>query len=126
MTLYQSRASTTLADNTTKTLDLTVPQGKKWKIHAIMMHNGDNVTRNLTAKVVDTSGNTLMNLATYDAGAGAEVTLIPYLSNAETPYPGAVTILIKGGNKLRLIWVAGGASSGGTAYYCITYEEVPE
>jgi len=127
MTLYQSRASVTLSDNTTKEVYLTVPKGKIWKIYAIMMHNGDDVDRGAEVKIMDSNNNVLHGLSSTTITAGARREMISHEPTAPaSSIPFKFPVLIKGGNKLYLKWAAGGASSGGTAYYCITYEEVPE
>jgi len=125
--LYQERGSVTLANNTAKQLDLTVPDGKRWLVHAIKMHNGDDVSRNVAARITDSSDNVL-HLIGIKTGlsAGSEIELL-YVINAAASYGVAgKPVLIKGGNRLTLYWAAGGTSSGGTAYYCVTYEEVVE
>jgi len=128
MTLYQARSSVTLQNDTTKTLYVTVPQGKKWFVYGVMMYNGDNIARDMKVWIADGSNNILHrlgNASSVDAGGSRE--MLGYVSTGVSWYGINVTpIPIKGGNKLVLIWSAGGASSGGTAYYCITYEEVPE
>jgi len=128
MTLYQARQSTSLSNNTTKTVDLTIPNGKIWKIYAINMHNGDDVNRLCSVKIVDSSGNLLHNLAYTTINAGSIMEMLSFIKTSisdNAPFISTPT-LIKGGNKLRLTWNAGGTSSGGTSYYTITYQEVPE
>ena len=92
-----------------------------------MMHNGDDVARTLEAWVADSSNNILLKIGVYNnAGAGSRIQIDGYIPGSAGGYGVRNQLLIKGGNKLRLKWAAGGTSSGGTAYYCITYEEVPE
>lgn len=127
--LYQERASVTLVNNTTKTLDLTVPAGKRWLVYMVSMTNGDDVDRTANVFVVDGSGNTLhvLGYATISAGGGSMKELLGGIeTGTNTTYFRKIPILIKAGNKLRLKWNAGGTSSGGTSYYCVTYEEVVE
>lgn len=126
MTLYQSRETVTLSDNTTKIVDLTVPLGKIWKVHAIMMHNGDDVSRNLEVQIINSSS-FLLHYVSYasSVSSGDYREMISYESSTVGKHP-FKPLIIKGGNKLRLKWNAGGTSSGGTAYYCVTYEEIPE
>ena len=127
MTLYQSAQSTSLANNTDKIIDLTVPQGKIWIVHAIHMHNGDDVSRNMEAWIADSSNIVLHRLGIISgAPAGSHYEIFGYVPTSSQTHGTKQPIKIKGGNKLRLKWTAGGASSGGTAYYCITYDEVPE
>ena len=127
--LYQTLGTVTLVNNTGKELLLTVPDGKIWKIYAVRMHNGDDVARNQLLKVVDSNSNSLHFLG-YVANATAGNTYemlshIPTSPQIRAPFVGG-PVLVKGGNKLSLTWQAGGASSGGTAQYCVTYEEVAE
>ena len=125
--LNQARGSVTLASDTTKTETLAVPAGKIWLVLAIMMHNGDDVSRTMYADIVDASGNKLHNLGERSSTpAGSYVEILGYVPTAGTYHGGfgAKPVLVKGGNKINLVWSAGGASSGGTAYYCVTYLEV--
>jgi len=122
MTLYQTRATTTLSDNTTKNIDFTVPEGKIWIVHYVRMNNGDDVSRNLQVQILDSSGALLHVAQSRTVGAGSSSEMLFYETDAYTGRP----LLIKGGNKLRLQWSAGGASSGGSSYYALTYEEIPE
>ena len=127
--LHQARASTTLANNTTKNVDLTVPNGKRWLVYMVNMTNGDDVDRSCNVFILDGSGNTLhvLGYATISAGGGSSKELLGGMeTGTNTTYFRKVPILVKGGNKLRLTWNAGGASSGGTSYYCVTYEELTE
>jgi len=125
--VYQARDSTTLVNNTTKTITLTVPNGKIWFVHQIMMHNGDDVSRNMDVFVYDDSGNILHTPASASAvGAGERREMLGFLGTSPASYGNQNGFIVKGGNKLGLRWVAGGTSSGGTAYYCITYEEMLE
>lgn len=127
MTLYQSRDSVSLSNNTTKSLILTVPKGKIWRVYAIYMHNGDDVSRNLSVFILNGNNNIVHKLA-YASGVGAGVTreMLGYIPSSVSEYGCVPPVIIKGGNKLKLNWAAGGTSSGGTAYYCVTYEEIPE
>jgi len=129
MTLYQSRGSVTLVNNTAKVLELTVPKGKIWRLYGVTMHNGDDVSRNMSCSIIDENGNLLFYIGSTStaAPAGAYRNLLRYVdtssaSDVGSPFP----LPVKGGNKVKLAWAAGGTSSGGTAYYCVTYEEVPE
>jgi len=123
---YQEIDSVTLANNTSKVLNLTVPSGKIWIIHQIMMHNGDDVQRNCRVRITDSSGNNLAELGAQSLGAGVvQYNMVGTPRNVADNYPGCVR-KVKGGNKISLQWDAGGASSGGTANYCISYEEVVE
>jgi len=126
MTLYQVRQSVTLSNNTTKDVYLSVPLGKKWIIHAIMMRNGDDVNRDLSVKITDGSNNVIHVVSIKSsASPNVEYTMCPFQADAVQIGTGFKPI-IKGGNKLLLRWAAGGTSSGGTGYYGLTYEEVPE
>jgi len=123
--LYQSRGSVTLENNVTKDLTFTVPEGKKWLVYAIMMHNGDDVQRTVLALVRDGSDNNLHELGSMAISAGGMEELLVEATSVGS-YKGMRGFPIKGGNKLFLRWLAGGTSSGGTSYYCITYEEMLE
>jgi len=126
MTLYQSRESTTLTDNTTKIIYLTVPKGKIWILKGIRMHNGDDVDRSCAVAVVDANNNEIFKLSSVTIPAGQARMMLPFLTTAESTDVAPFNFPIKGGNKLKLYWGAGGASSGGTSYYSVIYEEVVE
>jgi len=126
MTLYQSRQSTTLVNNTTKHVYLQVPKGKIWRVHHVMMNNGDDVNRTMSITIVDKNNNVLHpSTLISNATPSSNYNLLPNL-DTQTYNLGFNYLIIKGENKLKLSWNAGGESSGGTAYYCVTYEEVPE
>jgi len=126
MTLIQERTSVTLENNTSKTIDLTVPEGKIWKLWAINVFNGDDVTRNITAYIFDSAGNRLHAIGGANVSASNYVEILSYAPTSPAKNMIAYPILIKGGNKLRIVFYAGGTSSGGTGYYSLSYEEVPE
>lgn len=127
--LKQARGSVTLANNTAKSEVLEVPAGKRWLVYGIMMHNGDDVARDLKAYITDGDGNFLMGLG-YANGvsAGSRSNITEFIQTSAGYYapPVARPFPIKSGNKLVLRWDAGGTSTGGTAYYCVTYLEVEE
>jgi len=124
--LYQERNSVTLANNTAKNLDLTVPEGKIWKLLGVRLHNGDDVQRVLRCYILDGSGNVLHSLGSATAAAGAQYEFLGYHPTGVSSSAPLMENLVKGGNKLRLVWESGGASSGGTAYYMLTYQEMVE
>jgi len=122
--IYQSRDSVTLENNTAKNVLLTVPAGKIWRVHAVRMHNGDDVSRDVQVKILDSSNNTLHILSDASLTASSYKEMLNFLPTTPAAAACPNPVLIKGGNKLQLSWAAGGTSSGGTAYYSITYEEV--
>jgi len=123
--LYQSKGTTTLADNTAKAIDFTVPPGKVWKLSYIFMENGDDVSRSCQAYLLDDSGNLIGFIGSLSVNAGSHVTF-PLNNGDRVNCRGYCNILVKGGNKVRLYWTAGGASSGGSSDYCVCYEEMLE
>lgn len=122
--LVQDVTSITLANNTAKTEDNTVPANKRWLLLNIRITNPDDVTRTVTvykykeaAKTniikqwegvdIATTGaiNLPKNQMLADANKGSN------RAHAEFPKQGDVC---DAGNTISVTWAAGGASSGGT------------
>jgi len=112
-----SVTSITLANNTAKTVDITVPTIKRWLLLSAKMTNPDNVTRNayMFHYKESTKTNFVKTLTTASnlaSGAGLQY------PNSETgvinkaPFP--QVIILDPNETLVFTWDAGGASAGGT------------
>ena len=107
--------SVTVADNTTKTITVTVPAGKLWRLLGVRMINPDNVSRTLKIYVYDENDNLLCILLERSGiGANSYIQWPCTLESSSIKANPAIQLL-KGGDYLKCIWAAGGASSGGTA-----------
>jgi hypothetical protein len=112
-----SVTSVTVVNNTTKTVDISVPTDTVWAIQSIKVVNPDDVARtvgiNLYNEVAKTNQIALLTAASVGAGG-----LIHYPSNAavenseltRTGYP----LVLGPGMTINIVLAAGGASSGGT------------
>lgn len=121
--------SVTLVNNTAKTQDISVPTDTEWCIESIKMANGDNVDRNGTILLYQTSSKT--NLIAYilfaTITAGAQI-MIPNNDDLGSAMANNKQQWILGaGETLSFIWAAGGASAGATDADAIVikYRELP-
>lgn len=106
-----NRTTVVLANNTAKTEYVVVPANERWKLFGGVMHNGDDVTRNCTVTVTDSSNNIIFYLLNTTAIAAGVHQSYPKAAGMPVfPVP------LKGGWKLRFRWETGGASTGGNAY----------
>lgn len=120
--------SITLANNTAKTEDITVPSRKRWLVLNIKVKNPDDVTRTTSIKIYKESSKTnlVCILESIDLGAG---TILNW-PNARAGSKDLVTrwfpLILEEGNTISVNWAAGGTSTGGTASdgLVITYLEV--
>lgn len=115
--LNQSVISVTLVNNTAKTIDITVPAGKRWMFLGLKITNPDNVARNINVHLYKEAGKTnLIKRILVQTGVAA---------SGERYYPNSVTAtltvmsfyvptFLEGGNTIESVWAAGGASAGGT------------
>lgn len=107
--------SIVLVNNTAKTQFLTVPTGKAWMILGGIVHNGDDVARNVSV-VIRTSSDVWLQVL-YDAtsvAAGAEKQF-PTSDMADGSVgPSAYPVMAFSGEKVKFTYAAGGASAGGT------------
>jgi len=115
--LVQAVTSITLVNNTSKTEDVTVPAGKRWRLLGIKITNPDDVQRaiSITKYKEAAKTNIIRTLVSYATlGAGGEAN-----------WPNSRTALINtnelfheeildAGNIISVTWVTGGASTGGT------------
>lgn len=129
--LVQDVTSVVLVNNTTKTIDKTVPDNRKWIILSIRAMNPDDVQRNITITKFKEAAKT-NTIKRYNVAATAASSLLQWPSGPFTaafarkssaPFEVLVT-----GNTIEIVWVAGGASAGGTDAdgLIVEYLEVPD
>jgi len=104
----------TVTNNTTKTIYVTVPAGKLWLLLGVRMVNPDDVARALSLQVRDSDDNLICVLATKNTSSNQALQW-PNTASSDNEKRNPTFQLLKGGDKLRCNWPAGGASSGGTA-----------
>lgn len=127
----QEVTSVTLANNTAKTVDTTVPAGKKWILISIKITNPDDVQRTCSMYKYKEAAKTNV-IKIYDSsavGAGGTAQHPNSITGVRTAtefHPQPAEILAPG-NTISVGWAAGGASSGGTDAdgLVIEYLEVP-
>lgn len=114
--LVQSVTQVVLVNNTAKTLDLTVPTGKRWKVILMKMTNGDNVNRNLQMNLYLEAAKThFMARIVWDAAvASGNHTHWPKNIAEDDKVNAYFDLIMDAGNTLSFVWEAGGASAGAT------------
>ena len=126
----QSITSITLVNNTTKTVDTTVPAGEKWIIQSIKAVNSDDVARDVYVLIYKevAKTNEVRRLIKKAATVTGERVVYPSNSaNTNIQYAWAPQVLVAG-NTISTTWVAGGASGGATDAdgLVIDYLRIPE
>lgn len=124
----QPVTSVTLVNNTAKTVDTTVPAGKKWKFNSIKITNPDDVARTVDFLFYKEAAatNLILTLDATSVGAAGTLQFPRYAASASLHTFPVVHTLIAG-NIIRVTWRAGGVSAGGTDAdgLVTTYREVP-
>jgi len=102
--------SITLANNTTLNHDIVVPAGKRWQILTIKGVNCDDVARAISmTSYNEAAATSSINLIAYNAAVGATGELM-WPNDTYFPYD----LILSAGQMIRVTFVAGGASAGGT------------
>lgn len=111
--------TTTLVNNTTKEVTITVPAGKRWTFMLGGVENVDNVPR-VTQVYVLTSSDVLIGQLFYANLGATERGYFPSMivANNEHRQCRPSLLILKAGQKINFRWSAGGASAGGTTEYC--------
>jgi len=116
--LVQEVTSLTLVNNTAKTVDKTVPSGKRWILLAFRFSNPDDVARTLTCNKYKEAGKTnYIKRLTSNAAVGAASWIqFPNVTPSVTAQsqPTRPFEVLEAGNTLSFVWATGGASAGGT------------
>jgi len=115
--LVQKVVSITLVNNVTLNEHVDVPANKRWVILGIRAVNCDDVNRAMAFEVYkEAAGTNLLRRLTYNTGILANGAALQYPSygtdTGSTNHYGPV--ILQGGNRITTIFVAGGASTGGT------------
>jgi len=108
--------SLTLANNTAKTNNYTVPDDTLWVLQSVRMTNPDDVQRTINMRLYKTSAKTseIGLLSSVAAAAGAAIMYPNTGSGSATFLVPRENLVLFAGNTLEITWAAGGASSGGT------------
>lgn len=112
--------SVTLANNTAKTVSVTVPEEEEWAVQSILMRNPDDVARacNVQLKTPSMGGTNHMVGKLVDgenavAAAWVSYPSLAYATAKELNFAGGLFVA-PAGSLIYFDWAAGGASSGGT------------
>jgi len=125
--------SVTLVDATAKTIDVTVPAGKLWRLSSIRVVNSDDVTRYIDGFIYNEAAKT--NLLDHLFRNQTLTTGFLQIPNAVRAVVGTVggysmgenfPKILEAGNTISILWASGGASTGATDAdgLIIEYEEV--
>lgn len=116
--LKQDVTSVTLVNNTQKVVDITCPANKRRLILNIKAVNCDDVARNIQIwKFKEAACTNLISLLlSVAAVAAADFVNYPNTTTGSSYVnsAGNVPQLLEAGNTIRIIWAAGGASTGAT------------
>lgn len=114
--LIQKVVSITLVNNVTLNEHVDVPAGKQWLLLAVKAVNGDDVDRAIDITIYkEVAATNLLRRLIY-AGTvtpNAHLQWPSYSTNVGITSMSAL-VLLKGGNRIRATFVAGGASTGAT------------
>lgn len=114
----QAVTSVTLVNNTAKTIDTTVPDGKRWLLLNVRMNNPDDVARTERIWIYKEAAKTnfLRELldSSINASAGGSFPSNEMSDVVDMQARGLPPIILSAGNTIQAYWGAGGASSGGT------------
>jgi len=108
----------TLLDNTSSTVVITVPAKQRWLVLFGQAKNGDDVARNIRFYVTDSSDNVIGYLGFAENVPAGERVVFPN-QEAHRLNAGFVLAILEAGEKLKITWDSGGASSGGDSDYAI-------
>lgn len=111
--------SVVLLNNTAKTIDITVPAGKKWMFDFITLGNPDDVLRNVNVLLFKEAAktNTYGFMRSGNIAAGVNVNIgifIPSTGETRLTLHSSMRVVYPAGVTWNFIWSAGGASAGGT------------
>jgi len=108
--------SITLANNTAKTVDSTVPANKRWLLLGVKAMNPDDVGRDLYIDHYKEAAKTnlIRRLAAETPAAGARTQWPSSVAGDVTKTPKHDLMVMDAGETISILWAAGGASSGGT------------
>ena len=105
----------TLVSDTTLTITITVPNGELWLFYGGRAKNGDDVNRNVRVIIYNSSDKPILRLTNTQVVSAASEFTFPNTSADPLMYNGGKPVPLKGGDKIKITFFAGGASSGGTA-----------
>jgi len=130
--MVQSVTSVTLVNNVTKTIDVVVPDNKKWILLSFKVTNPDDVARTITAVLYKEAAKTnyIKRLMSEAAVGATAIRQWPKETNSSTVQrvPTLPAEIVTEENTLNVVWATGGASAGGTDAdgLVVTYLEIDE
>jgi len=111
----KNKTSVTLANNTLKNQDITVPTGKMWTVLRGRIHNGDDVARNCNVICYDSAAVEMQTLDADAALAAGAVRTFPRANQTGAEESWHQPNVLEATDYVRFQFKAGGASSGGTS-----------
>lgn len=124
--LNQQVTSVTLVNNTAKTIDTTVPAGKRWLLLGIKMNNSDSVARDVSMRIYKQAAKTNLvhELGIFSAVAAGATRVWPNVVTGVHFSQAWFPIILEAGNTIQTQWATGGASAGGTDADGLVVEEL--
>lgn len=114
--LVQSVTSVVFVNNTTKTVDFTVPAGKRWLLQTIKGRNADDVTRSTNISKYVEAAKTNLIKQYYNANLTTLQTMV-WPNNDDLGFERTNAYhqdIWIAANTLSIAFLAGGASTGAT------------
>ncbi len=122
-----NEGATTLGNNDTVVRTITVPTNARWKVYGGVVLNGDDVTRNVLVDIDNGVTNQDLAIPLSRAVDASNFAGWPFGSetntNSREPGGQAFPIPLIEGDRIRISFVAGGASAGGEARSSALIEE---
>jgi len=115
---------TALVNNTSKTVDLIVPDTAMYLVYGGSLQNNDDVARTLSVSIMDSTGNIIIQLIVSTAIAAGDYITFPCTVSGLDNYGGSTPLPLPAGSKIRYSWNAGGASTGGSTRYSLLYQRI--
>jgi len=121
--------TTALGNNDNVVYDVIVPNGKIWLIYGGYIYNKDNVARTVSCILNKPNGESIGTLVNYASLPSNGKVVFPSkgqeaTSDKDTFSAHAYPIIAFGGDYIRFTWQAGGASTGGTTSFGLTFKEL--
>lgn len=121
----KNKANVTLANNTLKDEDVTVPAGLEWTVLRGQIYNGDDVARDCSVICYDSADVEMRTLDIEAALAATTRRQFPRNNQTTIEDPYRNPLVLEAGDYVRFKFKAGGASAGGTGLRMLHVLERP-
>lgn len=120
--IVSNEATSTLVNNTALTRTITVPTNARWELYGGVVFQADDVARVVTITADD--GTNGQDLFRFHGASVAATTNTSWPSTAaDIDIQGNMPVLLTEGDRIEIVFAAGGASAGGTARSSANVEE---